>query len=234
MDSDIDNLILNISTNKPRVRKTMKDEVASHMREQILSGELSPGAKIDLDSVSTVMAVSKLPVREALIQLESEGLIETLAHRGSYVAMRTPDDVNDHYQIYGLACGMAASRAAAKITKEQLELLDQVCDAMEASHDMEYSQRLNVEFHRIVNRAGASGRLLAVLRYLASSLPGNFYEFAPDWSYDANRHHREIVQFLRDGEGEAAGRAMSEHTRLGGEFAVKILEDRGYWGTPRQ
>jgi DNA-binding GntR family transcriptional regulator len=235
MMTNVDIEILNIMTNAKRgARKTMKDEVATHLREQILSGGLLPGEKIVLESISAVMAVSKLPVREALIQLESEGLIETRAHRGSYVAMTTPGDVLDHYQIYGLACGMAASRAASNILKEQLDLLDQVCSAMECSHDMEYLQRLNIEFHRIVNHAGASGRLLAVLRYLASSLPGNFYEFAPEWSHDANLHHREIVKSLRDGDGAAAGKSMSEHTRLGGEFAVKILQDRGYWGASLQ
>ena len=215
-----------------RSRPTLKDEVAAHIREQILSGEKLPSSKIDLDEISAFMGVSKLPVREALIQLESEGLIETRTHRGSYVAMTTPDDVRDHYQIYGLVCGLAATRAATSMSEEDFERLASICGRMEASDDPAVQQDLNVEFHRLINRAGSSGRLLAVLRYLASSLPGRFYEFAPGWSHDANEHHREILGHLRARDGQASGRAMSEHTRLGAEYAVNLLASRGFWDTP--
>lgn len=211
---------------------TLKEEVAAHIREQILSGKNLPGSKIDLDEVSALMGVSKLPVREALIQLESEGLIESRTHRGSYVAMTTPDDVRDHYHIYGLVCGLAATRAATTMSADELDKLESVCERMEASDDQAVLQDLNVEFHRLVNRAGSSRRLLAVLRYLAHSLPGRFYEFAEGWSHDANQHHREILGHLRARDGQAAGRAMSEHTRLGSEYAVKLLEERGFWGAP--
>jgi DNA-binding GntR family transcriptional regulator len=214
---------------RARPRMTYRDEVAAHLREMILSGELLPGSRISPEGIAETLQVSKLPVREALIQLDSEGLIETRAHKGSTVAMTTPDDVRDHYQIYGLACGMAASRAATSISPARLDELEKICEAMESGEDPAELQELNVEFHRLVNREGSSGRLLAVLRYLANSLPARFYEFAPDWSHDANEHHREILQHLRKGDSEAAGRAMSEHVALGAEFAVKVLQERGYW-----
>lgn len=215
-----------------RPRATLKDEVAGYIRELILAGEILPGSKIDLDGISDVMGVSKLPVREALIQLESEGLIESRTHRGSYVAMITPDDVRDHYHIFGMISGLAVSRAAATMTDERIAELEGICEAMENTDDPTLQQALNIEFHRLVNREGSSGRLLAVLRYLASSLPGRFYEFVPAWGHDANVHHREIVDLLRSRDGEAAGRAMSEHVRSGSEFAVKTLEERGYWPIP--
>ncbi len=216
-----------------RPRPTLKDEVAAYIRERILAGESLPGSKIDLDEISEVMGVSKLPVREALIQLESEGMIESRKHRGSYVAMTTPDDVRDHYHIYGLVCGLAATRAATSMSEQDLDRLESICERMEASDDPAVLQDLNVQFHRQVNRAGSSSRLLAVLRYLANSLPVRFYEFAQGWSHDANRHHREILGHLRVRDGQAAGRAMSEHTRLGSEYAVKLLEERGFWSTPK-
>jgi DNA-binding GntR family transcriptional regulator len=227
-----DNITTRVAPAGRRARRTLKDEVAAHVRETILSGEALPGSKVDLDEIAAVMGVSKLPVREALIQLESEGLIETITHRGSFVAMSTPDDVRDHYHIYGLVCGLAATRAAMTMSDEALDQLEAICFRMESSEDPGVLQELNVEFHRLVNRAGSSGRLLAVLRYLASSLPGRFYEFNPGWSHDANTHHREILGYLRARDREKAGHAMAEHTRLGSEFAVKLLEERGYWSAP--
>lgn len=120
-------------------------------------------------------------MREALIQLESEGLIESKTHRGSYVAMTSPNDVRDHYNIFGLVNGLAAERAAKTISAESLASLELTCEQMEASQDPVALQDLNVEYHRLVNREGGSRRMLAVLRYLTNSLPGRFYEFATGW-----------------------------------------------------
>ena len=218
------------SVQRPRgVRVSLKDEVAAYVREIILSGEILPGAKIDQDEISAILGVSKLPVREALIQVESEGLVQTKMHRGAFVAQITPDDVRDHYHIYGLVCGLAASRAALTLTDEQLDALEGIAEAMEQSRDAELLEQLNVDFHRHINRAGGSRRLLAVLRHLANSLPAHFFESTPGWEDLANKHHREILQRLRARDARGSGEAMVAHVRAGAEFAVGVLASRGYW-----
>ena len=227
-----DSLLPGVADPPARTRMSLKDEVAVHVREQILSGQLLPGSKIDLDGISDVMGVSKLPVREALIQIESEGLIVNHRHRGAFVAMLAPEDVRDHYHIYGLACGIAASRAALSMTPDQLDALEAVIVEMEGSSDLAHLEKLNVTFHRLINRAGASGRLIAVLRTLSNSLPGRFYELTPGWAERANMHHREILGHLREGDSDAANEAMVSSIREGAEYTVRILTERGYWDHP--
>ena len=80
-----------------RSRPTLKDEAAQYVRDRILTGVRKPGMKIDQDAVADDLGARRLPVREALIALEAEGLVETIARRGLYVAALSPSDIRDHY-----------------------------------------------------------------------------------------------------------------------------------------
>lgn len=214
----------------PRSRRpNLKDEVAGHLRDLILSGRLRPGDKINQDGIAAQLGVSKLPVREALITLETEGLVENVARRGAFVAQLTPDDVLDHYAIYGLLSGLAAQRAAANLSEDALDRLAAIIDRMEASEDAKEQEELNFRFHQTINKAGGSRRLISVLRLLSSNLPTRFFEFTTDWPDRAHTDHRQILRALRSRDGDAAAAAMGEHLRGGGEYAARTLRSAGFW-----
>lgn len=209
--------------------KNLKHAVANHIRERIFSGTLHPGTRIDQDGLAEALGVSKLPVREALISLEAEALVVNVPRRGSYVADLTPDDVRDHYQIYGLVSAVAAERAATRLSDSQLDDMAAMLEEMETSKDPTRLEHLNHQFHRAINRSGGSQRLHSVLRLLADSIPARFYEFTTGWSEIAHTDHQEILAALRDRNPQAARDAMAEHLRQGGERAVMLLEKVGFW-----
>lgn len=210
-------------------RRSLKDEVAEYLRTEILSGALKPGQKIDQEGTAQELDVSKLPVREALIALESEALIENIPRRGAFVASLTPEDVYDHYAIYGLVSSLATERAATRLTDDDLEALADVIKAMEAAERPEDHEQLNFTFHRIINRAGTSRRLSSVLRLFALDIPNRFFEFTTDWTERAIREHRAILEQLSARDPEGAATAMRDHLRSGGEYAVRALEEAGFW-----
>lgn len=215
--------------NKALQRRNLKDLVAIHVRDMILSGDARPGTKIDQDTVADVLGISKLPVREALIQLEHEGLVNNRVRRGVFVADIRPNDVRDHYYMYGLASGIAAERATPLLTDEDINELEVILVEMDSSRDAERLEQLNIEFHSRLNKLGGSGRLLAILRTLANSLPGRFYEFTEGWAQVASVQHWEILDAIKQRDGELTNRAVTSHLRTGGDFAVKILQTRGFW-----
>jgi len=100
------------SANRPVKRERFAEEVASELREMILAGRLGSGERIDQDAVAESHGMSRLPVREALIALEQEGLVVNTPRRGAYVAQLSPEDVQDQYEVYGLVAGIASARAA--------------------------------------------------------------------------------------------------------------------------
>lgn len=210
-------------------RPNLKDEVASMLRDEILSGRLRPGQKIDQDGIAERLGVSKLPVREALIALESETLVQTFARRGAFVAPLTRADVLDHYAMYGLITGLAAERATAQLSSDEMAELTELVHRMESESDQSLQETLNFRFHQIINRAGASRRLISVITVLSKSIPNHFFEFTPAWSDAARDDHRRILAALVDGDALAAASAMNEHLRRGGVHAVRHLESVGFW-----
>lgn len=210
-------------------RPNLKQEVASRLRELIFSGDLRPGSKIDQDELAQKFGVSKLPIREALITLESEGLVDNLPRRGSFVAPLSREDITDHYDVFGVIAGMAAERASAAFTDEDLDLLEDLVVQMEQSTSTAEQEELNFRFHRLINRAGASRRMRWVLQLLGKSIPTRYFELISGWAEMAHSQHREIIDAFRRGDAEAARHAVERHLRDSAQHAVHILEERGFW-----
>ncbi|MFD6222333.1 GntR family transcriptional regulator [Nocardia asteroides] len=198
------------------------------IRRRIFAGELRPGDKIDQDEIAESLGISKLPVREALIALELESLVDMPPRRGAFVALLTRDDVRDHYWLLGLVSGLAAARAAERIGVSSLDALGAILDRMTTASSRD-RETLNFDFHRMINRASGSRRLLTELKVLGSAGPHGFYETHDDWSDTADRDHREILAALRARDADTARAATEKHFLHGGDRAVHMLESRGFW-----
>lgn len=210
-------------------RRNLADDVADHIREAILTGRLRPGTRVDQDAIADELGVSRLPVREALITLDQEGLIGTIPRRGSYVLRLTPDDIEDHYQLFGQVAGLAAGRAATRMDDESLAKLVDLHERMEAATDKAERQRLNHEFHRTINSACGSQRINSMLRMLSKSLPMPYVDFPDEWLHDAGLQHQGIVEAFQRRDALAAQRAMQQHISASGSHAVDVLRSMSFF-----
>ena len=208
---------------------SLKDSAADYLREQILTGQLTPGTKIDQDEISAALGISRLPVREALIELANEGLVDAVPRRGAFVASLERADIVDHYRVFGLVAGLAASRAATSLTDADLVELRAVHESFAAATDADTQASWNHEFHRRINRAGGSRRLVSVLALLSRSLPVRYFEFVPGWAETSAHHHARILTALEQRDAHEAQRLMEHHVTESGELAVGILQEMGYW-----
>ncbi len=208
----------------PRRRHNLADEVATHIRAEILAGRLRSGERIDQDAIAEELGVSRLPVREALIALDNEGLVRTIPRKGSYVARIDRDDIADHYQIFGQVAGLAAARAVTRLDADGLAALEGLDVAMRATDSVAEQQRLNHEFHRQINRAAGSQRLSSVLQLLSRSLPMPYADFPAEWLDEAGHQHRDIVEAFRRRDSLAAQRAMEYHITASARHAIEVLE----------
>jgi DNA-binding GntR family transcriptional regulator len=208
---------------------SLKSAAAAYLREQILTGKLSPGTKVDQDEISEALGMSRLPVREALIELAQESLIDAVPRRGAFVARLERADIIDHYRIFGLISGLAASRAATSLTDEQLVTLRRIHESFVATSDPGEKAYGNHEFHKIINQAGGSRRLSSVLGLLARSLPVRYFDFVPNWGDISASHHARILAALEVHDAHEAQRIMEHHLAESGDLAVEILQEMGYW-----
>jgi len=208
------------------VRPNLPVEVADRLRRDIFSGRLRPGERIDQDAEAAALGVSRVPVREALIALDREGLVDIVPRHGAFVWSFGPEDLADQYEVFGLVSGLAAERAARNLSDDELAKLRAVHAEMSESRDAERLELLNESFHMIINRASGSRRLAWLLRFLSGSVPRG-YE-AGGWQI-ANRHHATIIERLGARDSEGAGRAMRDHIRQAGEHALRVLAESGIW-----
>jgi DNA-binding GntR family transcriptional regulator len=211
------------------IHPSLKDAAAAYLREQILTGRLVPGTKIDQDEISEELGMSRLPVREALIELAHESLIDAVPRRGAFVARLDRADILDHYRIFGLIAGLAASRAATALTEDQLADLRDVHESFVAATDPDGKAYWNHEFHKVINQGGGSRRLASVLGLLSRSLPVRYFEFVPQWADISAGHHARILQALEARDAHEAQRLVEHHLAESGDLAVEILQEMGYW-----
>lgn len=132
---------------------SLSGRVFQTMKQAILTGEYENGAELREAVIGEKLGVSRTPVREALHQLEQEGLVEIYPNRGAYVRGITPKDVEDVYRIRARLEGLCAEMAVDAISKEQLNRLEEtlyLSRFYEAKNDMEHLVAMDSQFHEIL------------------------------------------------------------------------------------
>lgn len=211
-----------------RIEQTnVSARVADRIREMIFDGRLAGGERIPQDTIASDLGVSRLPVREALISLQVDGLVTNEPRRGAWVVPLTRADIEDHYAMYGYMLGLAARRACELIDENTLVQLDQLIEDMRRSPDVPSTSEAHWTFHSVINHLGGSRRLKAVLRQMAHNLPRSVYDIPHAGSPESARGHLAIVAALRDRDGDRAAAECEAHLRAEGAVVVAELVNRG-------
>src|SRR5580704_7630282 len=109
---------------------TLKQHAYKLIRKRLLSGSLPPGGRLSDDALAKELGISRSPVREAISQLTSEGLVEYRPRSGAYVRVPEPRELAEWYETRIALEGFAVMRAAERITEPQLSELAQLSDEM--------------------------------------------------------------------------------------------------------
>lgn len=222
------------SRRKTPKRTQLPDEVADYVRDLIMSGEARPGEFLRIERIAEAVGVSQTPVREGLLALRSEGLVDLLPRRGFMVARITPQDISDLYWVQALISGELSARAAQHITKDQLATLEDNVrrySRAAAAGDWELTQDLGLEFHREVALAAQSNRLSLLLSQVTASMPSRYTVSGSGNPRRTGKEHPQLLAALKEGDSELARSLMTQHMVEQGARLVEFLQDRGLWST---
>ncbi len=214
------------------MRPQLSDEVAAALRGRIMSGELRPGARIRLEEVAAQLGVSITPVREALLTLRGEDMVELEPRKGYLVAPLSRQDVVDLFQLQGGIAGELAARVAGRITDGQCdELLLANRALLRAARDRrtEDIERLEYEFHRTVNRLAQARKLSWFLHTATRYTPARFYAADPGWRAGMREDHEALLAAFAAHDPAAARAVMTRHFTDGADLLIKHLDDLGIW-----
>jgi len=216
------------------ISNTVRAQAADEIRDRILTGRLRPGDRLDLDSLSAEFGTSRTPVREALLELSYEGLVSITPRSGMSVVGVTPQDAVDNFAILAALVGKAAELAAERITPAELAELTDLSAAVEGADDVVGANR---RFHRALNRAARSPRLLTYVRQAVRVVPGNYFELFPEQEQRAQREHAALLAALADRDGPSARTLAERHVLDAGEALGGWLSAReapGHAGDARR
>jgi DNA-binding GntR family transcriptional regulator len=211
------------------VRTKTRAVVVDYVLEELFEGRLKSGDRIDLDEVCEALGVSRLPVREAIVMLERDGIVSTKYHRGVYVEPFDAESIMDDFEIMGVLSGIAVRRLAEKQDTETITALQGLVEELRSA-DPEDRDRVFELVQQIITleqRAGGSRRLRAELRSYHGYLPQAFRVGAGRSHARTVEAHDLVVRAIAAGDGEEAARHRLEDFRDAGRRVVEELERRG-------
>jgi DNA-binding GntR family transcriptional regulator len=226
-----DNLVF-IPPERGAKRRQLPEEVASYVRELIISGAVRPGEFLRMEPIAEAVGVSNTPVREGLLSLRSEGFVRLVPRRGFVVAPFTQQDIRDLFWAQAQLGGELAARAAKNRTAEQLDRLAANLEAYDqaiADGDSERIANLGHLFHRGINLAADSHRLALLLGSFVKHLPNRFYATIEGQVEGAHSEHPMILSALRKRESRKARSLMEQHILEGADRLIESLEKRELW-----
>jgi len=198
-------------------RQTAHEYVREVLRRAILNGELAGGARLVQAELAATLDVSTTPVREALRDLASEGLVRFDPHRGAVVTELDGEELGDIYEIRRILEPYAMREAAPHMTKHLIAQLRKVHQRMiDDPHSASFVD-LNRTFHMAMYEAGTSSRMLAIIRSLEDAAVmyiGAALKQVPGLREQAIQDHEEILTALENGDVDAAVDATRRHLTL--------------------
>ena len=220
-------------------RSALVDEIAAAIRQRIMSGEIPIGAQLRQAELASELGVSRTPVREALRQLHTSGLIEVVPNRGAIVRVPSPWEVRDAYEVRAELEGLACERAVSRIHEGELDELrasnqamrEEIADPSPRGKDSEPpTVELNDAFHTLIHRVADNEWLTREINEINHAFPRNV-----SWLVlTGNKRQREenvaehdrIVNALAAGDAETARTEMQAHVKNAGEQLARWYEDR--------
>jgi DNA-binding GntR family transcriptional regulator len=199
-------------------RQVLHQQVSQRLRQRIIEGQLAPGVKLNERELSTQLAVSRTPLREAIRMLAAEGLVALLPNRGAVVAQMSPQDVADTFELIAGLEGISGERAAERISAPQLAEIRALHFEMLAAYtrrDLPTYYRLNAAIHNAINAAAGNAVLSETYRRVNARLQSlrfrsNFDE--RKWAV-AVQEHEQMVEHLARHDAAGMRRLMEQHVR---------------------
>ena len=152
-----------------------KDQVVSHILNLMLTGKLRSGDRVDRNKIAQGLGVSRVPIQEALVQLEHDGIVATRYHRGAFVERFDEDTVLEHHELDGMLNGIASARAATNPTPRILGQLDVLMRSLRTAKESRAFAEIAEQYRRTVNDEYAGPRLHATIRASQNLIPRTFW-----------------------------------------------------------
>jgi DNA-binding GntR family transcriptional regulator len=201
---------------QPSLARTASAAAADLIRQAVIDGRIAPGQRLKEAELAQQLGISRTPIREALLVLQTEGLLEATPNRGATVRAYDAAELEEMYELRAVLEGHAARRAAARVNAAQLDELRASCDRFALlleSDDLTALVAENNLFHDVILDAAGSERLRGMVRQVVALalVYRSYVGYSPAQASASLHTHLQLVTALEQGDGERAELVMREH-----------------------
>lgn len=208
-------------------KETLRSNIKDYIQQQIAEGVYRPGDRIVETRLAKELNVSQAPVREAMLELATMGLLEERPYSGTYVRNFTIEEIEDIFNTRAFIEEYAAKRAAKRVTEEQLAEMAAILNEMDQNQELQAFVHLDMEFHGLVMDAAGSPALkrawkllrMAEWTYLCAAITA----FSLD---ELIAQHRNIYRYLKAHEEASAAAYMFLHIKGFGDELAKHFDQQ--------
>jgi DNA-binding GntR family transcriptional regulator len=197
-------------------QKTVTEGIVREMRERLLSGQIKGGEPLRQEQLANEFGVSRIPIREALLQLGAEGLVVFTPHKGAVATRLSIEEADELFHLRALLETDVFSHAFSKLTSTHLDAAEKALArydrAIEAGTDADLWGKMNWEFHEILFEPAQLPRTVAIIKNLHTSTD-RYQRFflLTGGVVHAETEHRLILTLCRAGDEAGAMTAMRDH-----------------------
>jgi DNA-binding GntR family transcriptional regulator len=211
--------------------RTVSAAVADDLRRRIVDGEFASGFQLRQDALAAEFGVSRIPVREALMQLEAEGLVKIHPHRGAIVSELSMEEIADLFELRAILEPRLLRASAPRLTEEDYRrlkaILKEFSAALKARHVSRWGE-LNTELHMVLYRHAGQPRSLAIVANLLQECDRHTrLQLSLEGKRErAETEHAELIRLCAAGEVETACGLLKTHIENVGRSLKDFLEER--------
>jgi DNA-binding GntR family transcriptional regulator len=213
-------------------RQSLTSAVAEKLREEIIRGTIPEGAQLRQDAIAVQYQVSRIPVREALRQLDAEGLITIVPNRGAIVPALSPTDIEELFTIRALLEPEILKYSVPRLTDSDLAeaavvLRRYAAELKQEDHLFSWG-RLNWQFHSILYSRAERPRIMSIIRNVNNS--GERYTrlqlYLTHGIKRANEEHHQLLELCRKQDVASACELLHRHIEYAGQSLKQALQER--------
>ena len=221
--------------------KTLRQQAYQHLRERLVSGELTAGTQLSEPDLAKQLGMSRTPVREALRQMENEGLLDYAPRFGAMVRVPDREELGEMYAVREALESFAAAEAARNIGPRDLEKLEAefqrmsdlagtvsaAADSVLDGDELRDFIQADMNFHRIIIEAAGNrymSRILDDTRLLVRVFTSTFWQYDTEKLTEAIEFHRRLLTAMQNRDSEAARLATVDAMRVARDNALRTWD----------
>lgn len=203
-----------------------KDEAYNYIKNAVVSGQLKPGMPIRENDISEALQMSRTPIREALKDLEAEGVVTIYASHGTFVSTLTASDVEEIFELRSLLELWSLGRGINRFTEQELDTLEKMMKDADSTGKWDDIHQADLYLHNMIVEKSGSRRLAAFMKNLNTQIERISVSSSTDLrrKKETYEEHMAIIEGIRSRDLKKSQALLKRHLKLVSEAAIEIAK----------